>query len=304
MKETQDFTAQDFIMKPKVDFCFKELMNDAEIRKGFIAALLNLSPEEIVRTELLPTHLRKKHEEDKLGILDVRVLLDKSVQMDIEIQISPFKLWQERSLFYLSKMYTDQIEMGEDYDVLEKCIHVGILDFTLFESDKEYYSRFHIWEDSRCRMYSDKMEIHILELPKLSEYNYPDNELLNWARFINAEKKKEMEIMSKKSPYIEKAYEKLVNISADEQKRLEYEAREKAIRDHNYLVNSNRREGRKEGRTESILELLEELGNVPEVIKQKITDESDLSILSKWLKLAAKADSIEMFVQEMDAHKK
>lgn len=31
-----------FIMKPKVDFCFKELMEDAEVRKGFIAAVLHI----------------------------------------------------------------------------------------------------------------------------------------------------------------------------------------------------------------------------------------------------------------------
>ena len=46
---------QTFLMKPKVDFCFKELMEDVEVRKGFISALLNVKPEEITRTELLPT---------------------------------------------------------------------------------------------------------------------------------------------------------------------------------------------------------------------------------------------------------
>ena len=66
---------QTFLMKPKVDFCFKELMEDVEVRKGFISALLNVKPEEITRTELLSTHLRKEHEEDKLGILDVRVFV-------------------------------------------------------------------------------------------------------------------------------------------------------------------------------------------------------------------------------------
>jgi hypothetical protein len=34
-------------MKPKVDFCFKELMDDDEVRRGFIAAVLNLPPEKI-----------------------------------------------------------------------------------------------------------------------------------------------------------------------------------------------------------------------------------------------------------------
>ena len=57
-----------FLMKPKVDFCFKELMEDAEIRRGFISALLDVEPEDIERTELLPTYLRKEHEEDMLEI--------------------------------------------------------------------------------------------------------------------------------------------------------------------------------------------------------------------------------------------
>ena len=53
-----------FLMKPKVDFCFKELMEEAEIRRGFISALLGMEPEEIERTELRPTHLRREHPED------------------------------------------------------------------------------------------------------------------------------------------------------------------------------------------------------------------------------------------------
>lgn len=58
-----------FIMKPKVDFCFKELMTDAEVRRGFISAILNLKPEEIVKTELLPTHLNRRCGKDKEGAL-------------------------------------------------------------------------------------------------------------------------------------------------------------------------------------------------------------------------------------------
>ena len=33
---------QEFIMKPKVDYCFKELMQEACVRNGFISALLAL----------------------------------------------------------------------------------------------------------------------------------------------------------------------------------------------------------------------------------------------------------------------
>ena len=299
---------QDFIMKPKVDFCFKELMEDAEVRKGFIAAVLGVAPEDIGKTTLLPTHLGRQREDDKLGILDVRVCLNDRTQMDMEIQVASFKYWQERSLFYLSKMYADQIDAGDGYGALGKCIHVGILDFTLFSGEKEYYSKFHIREDTRHKLYTDKLEIQILELPKLSRYEYPENELLDWARFINAEQKKEMEAVAEKNRYVNKAYEKLVNISADEEKRLEYEAREKAIRDHNHLISVNRSEGREEGRiegrieakAESVLEVLEEFGTVPEQLRTVILSQTDMDTLKHWLKLAVRADSMEEFAEKIE----
>ena len=219
---------QTFLMKPKVDFCFKELMEDAEVRKGFISALLGIRLEEIAWTKLLPTHLRKNHPEDKLGILDIRVSVYEQIkeadntasrkesQMDLEIQLAPFPLWPERSIFYLAKMFTGEIHKGESYEVLKKCIHVGILDFVLFEEEEEFYSCFHLWEDHRRQLYTDKLEIHILELPKLKERNYPSTELLNWARFFNAEQKEEFEMAAEASPQVEKAYERLIDISADE----------------------------------------------------------------------------------------
>ncbi len=236
-----------FIMKPKIDFCFKELMEFAEVRRGFIAAVLGISPEEVVSTELKPTHLRVKHQKDKLGILDVHVILNGEIQIDMEIQVAQFLFWRERSLFYLSKMYSDVILAGEGYQVLGKCIHVGILDFILLEEDEEYYSCFHLWEDKRRRIYSDKLEIHIVELPKLAEREYPETALLKWARFFNAEKKEEFEMVAKTDPHIQKAYDQLLYMSGNEEKRLLYEARQKAINDYNTQMYSNWHDGYSEG---------------------------------------------------------
>lgn len=242
-KEEKMKQTNEFIMKPKVDFCFKELMTDADIRRGFISALLGIRPEEIAETTLMQTHLRKQHAEDKLGILDIRVRLDNKLQMNVEMQVAPFEYWQERSLFYLGKMYTDQIQEGEDYEVLEMCIYVGILDFTLFKECEQYASCFHLWEENRKELYSDKLEVHILELPKLLNYEYAETELLNWAKFMSAERKEELKQMAEKNEYLEKAYDKLVVMSEDKEKRLEYEAREKAIRDYNHQMRSNYRQG-------------------------------------------------------------
>lgn len=237
----------DFIMKPKVDFCFKELLYDPVVRQGFLAAILGVSPETIEETELLPTQLRKEHKDDKLGILDVRVMLRDKTQIDVEMQVTAFAMWPERSLFYLAKLYVEQLQEGEEYDQLKKCIHIGILNFELFPEEEDYYSRFHIWEDNRKEKYTDKLEIHIFELPKIEKHQYPETELLNWMRFMNAEKKEEFMMLAGKDKYIEKAYERLTKLSADQQKRLEYEAREKAIRDYNWQLKTSRREGFKDG---------------------------------------------------------
>lgn len=80
--------SDNFIMLPTVDFCFKELMQNPKVRKGFIAAILGKAPEMIRRTTLLPTALRKESEEDKLGILDVLVELEDGSKMNMEMQVS------------------------------------------------------------------------------------------------------------------------------------------------------------------------------------------------------------------------
>lgn len=47
-------------------------------------------------------------------------------------------------------------------------------------------------EYTRRRMYSDKLELHIPELPKLAKREYPQTELLKWASFFSAEKRRSL----------------------------------------------------------------------------------------------------------------
>lgn len=57
--------------------------------------------------------------------------------------------------------------------------------------------------------------------------------------------------------------------------------------------------GRVEGISDGIMALLNELGNISDELKAKITRETDLDILTVWLKLAAKAESVEYFQKNM-----
>ena len=186
---------EDFIMLPTVDFCFKELMQNENVRKGIIAAILNKRPDEIVNTELLPTILRKDSEDDKYGILDVRVQLDNEVQIDFEK--------------------------------------------------------------------------HILELPKLPPEQKSETDLMQWMRFLNGKRREDFEKMAKKNSCFEEAYKELDKLSADEKKRLEYEARQKAIRDRDILIKT----GENRGRKEIILSMIEAglpLEQIAEITKETL----------------------------------
>ena len=66
-------------------------------------------------------------------------------------------------------------------------------------------------------------------------------------RFLGGKSREEFEDMAKLDEYMSEAYETLKKISADDRAKLEYEARQKAIRDYNSQMNSARREGLEEG---------------------------------------------------------
>ncbi len=117
-------------------------------------------------------------------------------------------------------------------------------------------------EDTRHTIYTDKLEFHIIELPKLPEELKENNsDLLLWAKFFDSEREEEFEMLAKKNEYIANAYKQLQIISQDKQKRLEYEARQKAILDHNQYIFEARQsgieEGIEKGREEGIKEGIE-----------------------------------------------
>ncbi|OUP82931.1 hypothetical protein B5F07_12220 [Lachnoclostridium sp. An169] len=282
-----------FIMLPTVDFCFKELMQNPKVRKGFIAAVLGKDPVSIRNTILIPSELRRESSDDKLGILDVMVELDDGSKLNMEMQVPYFEFWTNRVLFYECKVYTSQIKRGEPYETLKPCIHVSILDFIHFPEDKRCYRKIAFCDVETGKQYTNLMELHILELKKLPEEDQNEEGVIRWMRFLSGKTKKEFEDMAKKDEYIEEAYNELKKLSLDEQKRLEYEARERALHDYNTQMNSAERRGKRAALKELIRKKLDK-GMSPEAIAEFLeldTDEvmelageavTDADALSKW----------------------
>ena len=59
-------------------------------------------------------------------------------------------------------------------------------------------------------------------------------------------------------------------------------------------------QGKKLGKQNDIIELLDDIGEVSEALKAKIRKEENRDILKKWLKLAAKSETIEEFEKKIE----
>ena len=251
-------------MLPTSDFCFKELMQNSKVRKGIISALLGINPEEIAETKLLPTSTTEEYPDGKLGILDVLIKLENGTQVGMEMQVAKYDYWTNRILFYLCRMFTGQIGKGDTYDKLKKCIHVSFLDFIHFENDYDFYRKITL-RDEKNSEYTDLLELHILELKKLPPEEQNENGLLKWTRFLNGKCREDFEKMAEKDEYIDEAYELLKKMSADDRKRLEYEAREKAVRDYNTQMKSSLERG--EERLNSLNRQLLKMNRMNDLVK-------------------------------------
>ena len=237
----------DFIMSPKVDFAFKELMRNDFVRIGFLSAVLGIEDVSIKKTTLMNTNLPKQHENEKQGILDVRLTMNDSTEINIEIQLWYMSAWANRSIFYVARMITEQTEINKKYSNIKKCVGISILDFEYIRQCNKFHTVYHFREDAENLMYTDVMEIHVVELPKLPSLN-DGTSLYDWVKFIKAETREEFEMLAKQSKYLEAAYETLDQISADEEKRHQYLRREVALYDQNTLMEENYERGKMAGK--------------------------------------------------------
>lgn len=246
---------ENFIMSPKIDFAFKEIMTNPKALKGFLSAVLDISPDSIKSTTLKNTNLRKTHEHEKQGILDVRLVMNNDKEIDIEIQLAYMVAWADRSVFYVAKMMTEQAEINKKYSNFKKCIGINILDFNYISQTEKFHTVWHIREDNENMKYTDVLEWHVVELPKIPPMT-DGTDLYKWVQFIRAEKREEFEMIAQGNEYLESALNTLNIISQDEQKRLEYTARQKALYDYNTLMEENYDRGLVQGKAEKEFELM------------------------------------------------
>ena len=77
--------------------------------------------------------------ENKMGVLDVKVVVNKKNDIDIKMQVIKSKYIAERLLWYQPKMYSSSINKGEGYSSTKKVImdEMAIRDSGYNDSKKE-----------------------------------------------------------------------------------------------------------------------------------------------------------------------
>ena len=240
------------------NYAFQKIFKNAKIVKGFLMALLNLKEYEIKKIEITDPFTLGENNEEKEGILDIKLVLNQNRKINIEMQNTYQDDWTERSLFYNCRMFTDGFQKGHLYGELPPCIHVGILNFNQMISPN-YYHKFCLMDEKTKEIDSRKCQFHMLELKKLkyAKEKQQRKPLYQWAKLIAAQTWEELEQESKGNKYMERALEEMIKISQDEIERYLYLREEMAESDRVSQIQSAKRIGHKEGKKEGeILKLI------------------------------------------------
>ncbi|MCL2235887.1 MAG: Rpn family recombination-promoting nuclease/putative transposase [Defluviitaleaceae bacterium] len=220
------------LLPVKSDFIFKLIFGDernTDILTSFLLSVLDIPNDELAGLIIVNPYTKKETENDKQGILDVRVNTKTGKVIHIEIQVQPVPEMIERTIFYQSKMVTEQISSGQDWSVIKKSISIIITDYDLILADKNYHHQFRYRTTSGVE-YTDLTEINTLELSKLP-HNTDNSDLWHWMKFIKADSEEVLNMLAQTSPQMGKAVGVLKELSADEQTRMLFEARENERRD-------------------------------------------------------------------------
>lgn len=247
------------LLKPTLDVVFQVLFGEVgseEFTKDFLEKILK---RKITQLDLSKNPvLRRERINDKMGILDMIAKINNDENVHIEMQCAKQDEIRERILYYWSRIYSRDIKKGNEYGKLEKTISILIVDFEAKElQDLEYHTVWKIIEDKyRKTILTDKLEIRIINLTKIHALEKEEDELLDWLFFLTNPKCERVEEKMKKSKPLKNAYNKLNEMSNDEQMEQIAWWRYKAILEENTARTNGYKKGQEDTKEQIAKEML------------------------------------------------
>ena len=257
------------IVSLKLDVIFKRVFGDVKhkaVITRFIADLLELPPESIKSIIIDNVELAPEYLNMKFSRLDLKLQVDDRI-VNVEMQVNYEPDFRDRTLFYWAKLYSDELDKGDEYGNLKQTICINIINFNLFDCE-DYHSHFKIMENERSEILTDKFAIHFFELKKIGKYK-KNKPMEDWLNLINAETEDDLMAIQQNTniPEIRDTIVMLREMSADDKIRQEAYYREKQQHDEASALGHARREGRIE-RDIELADRWRKMGYSEEQIKQ------------------------------------
>ncbi|EOU2077190.1 Rpn family recombination-promoting nuclease/putative transposase, partial [Clostridium perfringens] len=264
------------LLNPQIDFVFKKIFG-TEKNKPILINFLNavIKPTTPIKdVEIKNNDIDKDFIEDKFSRLDVKATTSNKEHINIEIQVKNEYNMIQRTLYYWSKMYSEQIQNRDNYSKLERTVCINILNFKYLKNDK-YHNAYRLKEITSNEELTDLQEIHFIELPKFNEIGnkeYVENvekmdALEKWLEFLVEPESNTVRQLELSNEEIKLAKSELYRLSMDSNEREQYNMREKAIYDRiSALENAEAK-----GKIERELEL----------IKESLNQGLEISLISK-----------------------
>jgi predicted transposase/invertase (TIGR01784 family) len=247
------------IAKPKLDLVFKKIFgdeNNTDLLIDFISSVLDVPVNSITNVEIVDNEVIPESIEKKFCRLDLLLKINDEL-INIEIQVNNYHDYKERTLFYWSKVYSNQLKKGEDYIELKNTITINIVDFKLFDC-AESHSSFMVYETTRHEKLTDKLRIEFLELPKGSTYKSSDR-LQEWFNFLNVTNEEGLDMLEKTTinpTIIGKAITVVRQMSADEKFLRDVQKREETLMNERSALKIAKKEGIQQGVLQRNAELI------------------------------------------------
>jgi len=254
-------------ISPRVDIAFKKIFG-VEENKDLLISLINSIvgiEDQVLDVTLLNPYNPKSFKQDKLSIIKAEGLDGK--RFNIEIQISDEADYDKRALYYWVKLYTEQLQVAQDYSTLSKAIGIHILNFTSIPQAKNYHNIFHITEKDSGLVYFKDMELHTIELNKFTDNPNEKlsdimlkvkNSLDMWSAFLTRNDLLRIDNLPEglNNESLKKAITVLEVMNFSPEERDAYEDHLKWLRVETNTLKKMKEEGKAEGRVEGKAELI------------------------------------------------
>lgn len=261
------------LLNPKIDFVFKKIFGSEEhpeILISFLNAVLKpIKP--IVSVNIKNSDLEKDYIEDKFSRLDVKAVTSNNEIINIEIQLKNEYNMIQRSLYYWSKLYEEQLTEGDRYDKLCRTVCINILDFRYLKNDR-FHNGYRLKEIETNEELTDLEEIHFIEIPKLKKFERAEEvvDLLEgWVEFLRDPESEVIRKLEMSNKEIREAKDELYRLSRNSKERELYYMREKSLKDEiSALANAEEKgmqKGLEQGMKEKAIEIAKSLLDILDV---------------------------------------